>query len=463
MARRTLTDRYLKAVKPDENRKLFEAMDSVVPGLGVRVFPSGRRTFIFVGRFPGSSNPTRRALGEYGAIDLDGARDRARYWHELLRTGKDPADVEEAERLAQARKRENSFAAVAEDFLRLAVVGSDRERPLQRKGIEVERDLRREFISRWGARPVTEITPHDVVAVLDAAVARGARYQAHNLLGHVRRLFNWAIARGVYGIESSPCDRMKPRDVIGKKALRKRILDEREIFAQWRASGRMSYPFGHLFQLLILTGQRKSEVAEARWREFHPELVRLLRGRGEKAIDWAKTPQDWKIWTIPAARMKADAPHLVPLTDDALAILAQIPHVKKGDYLFSTTFGEKPVAGFSKAKNRLDREMLRTMRAQLRTTGEEWRSAELEPFVLHDLRRTMRTGLSSLPIPDLVRELVIAHTKRGLHKVYDQHAYLDEKRHALELWSKKLGSIVNPRENEPISLTGARGFRVALI
>lgn len=239
MAKKTLTDRFLKAVKPDDSRKLFETMDAVVPGLGVRIFPSGRRTFIFVGRFPGSPNPTRRSIGEYGAIDLESARQRARHWHDLIRAGKDPADAEAAERLAEARRKENSFASVAEEFLRLAVIGPDRENPLQRKGLEVERDLKREFISRWGKRPVTDITPHDVVTVLDDAVSRGARYQAHNLLGHVRRLFNWAIARGVYGLESSPCDRMKPRDVVGKKALRKRILDDLEIAAHWRACKRM--------------------------------------------------------------------------------------------------------------------------------------------------------------------------------------------------------------------------------
>jgi hypothetical protein len=78
--------------------------------------------------------------------------------------------------------------------------------------------------------------------------------------------------------------------------------------------------------------------------------------------------------------------------------------------------------------------------------------AELVPFVLHDIRRTMRTGLSALPVPDLVRELVIAHTKPGLHKVYDQYAYIDEKRHALELWAARLRSIVSPTPDNVVPL-----------
>ena len=150
-----------------------------------------------------------------------------------------------------------------------------------------------------------------------------------------------------------------------------------------------------------------------------------------------------KLWTIPAERMKADAAHVVPLSDDVVAILQSLPRFKKGDHVFSTTFGVKPVNGFSKAKERLDRRMLRSWRALARLARNR-RKAQIEPWVIHDIRRTMRTGLSALPVPDLVRELVIAHTKPGLHKVYDQHAYLDEKRRALDLWAARLRSIVEP-------------------
>ena len=142
--------------------------------------------------------------------------------------------------------------------------------------------------------------------------------------------------------------------------------------------------------------------------------------------------------------MKADAAHVVPLSDDVIDILKSLPRFKKGDHLFSTTFGVRAVNGFSKAKVRLDRRMLRSWRALGRARGEDRREAKIEPWVIHDIRRTMRTGLSALPMSDLVRELVIAHTKPGLHKVYDQHAYLDEKRHAFDLWAARLRNIVEP-------------------
>jgi integrase len=414
-----LTELAIAALKPAEAGKRYQLMDAIVPGFGVRVTDRGARSFVLYTRFPGKHGPSHRRLGAVGELTLAEARDKARQWLALIKREVDPADEEERVRREEEERRENSFAAVADDFIRLAVIGSDPAKPKQRKGLEVARDIEREFISRWGKRPITDITSRDVIKVIDAAVERGASYQAHNLLGHARRLFNWTIARGCYDLERSPCDRMKPKEVIGKKALRRRVLDDAELRAFWRATESAGYPYAPLFRMLLLTGQRKSEVAEARWREF----------------DFEK-----KLWVVPADRMKMDAAHVVPLTDEVLAVVSQLPRFKGGDHLFSTTFGKKPVNGFSKAKQLLDRRML----AALREGAEHPAEIELPPFVIHDIRRTMRTGLSALPVPDMVRELVIAHARPGLHKVYDQYAYLNEKRHALELWAARLRTIVDP-------------------
>ena len=416
MAKKVLTDRGLKALKPAAAGKRYDVMDGVVPGFGIRVTETGRRTFILVARYAGASNPTRRALGEYGELTLEEARGRARGWIGLIKQGIDPQTQEERQRHATRIQQRNTFSVVAEDFIKEKL-------PSERKGKEVERDIRREFIPAWGKRPITDLTPADVREVVKAAKDRGAPYQAHNLLTIARRLFSWAIDQHVYGIEASPCERLKPKAIIGKKEFRTRILDDDELRAIWRATRRLGYPYGPLFRMLALTGQRKSEVAEARWSE----------------IDLAR-----KLWTIPAERMKADAAHVVPLSDDVVVILESLPRFKKGDHLFSTTFGAKPVNGFSKAKERLDTRMLRSWRALARARGDERSKAEIEPWVIHDIRRTMRTGLSALPVVDLVRELVIAHTKPGLHKVYDQHAYLEEKRRALDLWAARLHGIVDP-------------------
>src|SRR5262249_17459798 len=158
----------------------------------------------------------------------------------------------------------------------------------------------------------------------------------------------------------------------------------------WAAAADMPYPWGPYFRLLLLTMQRRTELAGARQSEI--DLKRAL-------------------WTIPAARMKTDATHLVPLAPRALDLFALLPTFAKGPCIFSTTFGVKPISGFSKAKRALEKQML----SELRKSGGEL--AQIEPWGLHDLRRTGRTALSALPVAEITRELVIAHAKPGLHKV----------------------------------------------
>jgi integrase len=162
-------------------------------------------------------------------------------------------------------------------------------------------------------------------------------------------------------------------------------------------------------------------------------------------LSWSEIDLDKRLWTIPAARMKADAPHLVPLSTEASTILEGLPRFA-GAFAFTTTAGSRPVSGFSKAKARIDAVMLRLAREDAGERGGEPGKVKIDPWRMHDLRRTMRTHLSAIPSQDLVRELVIAHTRPGLHKVYDQFAYLDEKRALFEAWGKRLLGIVEPSE-----------------
>jgi integrase len=419
MPKKTLSDRTLKALarKPAAKGKTKDIMDAVVPGFGVRVSETGRRTFVLMTRYPGSPNPTRRALGIYGQLTLEQARSRARDWLELIRRGIDPAIHEERQRQAALRQQANSFAAVAEDFIRDKL-------PSERHGHESERDLRNVFIPLWGGRPITDITEDDIIGFIHTTKRRGP-YAAHNLFALARRFFRWARAQRIYGLKLSPCLDLEPRALIGEKAVRTRVLSDTELRAFWMAAQRTPYPYGPLLQMLALTGQRRAECAEATWSEF--DLPR-------------------KLWTIPTGRMKSEATHVVPLTDEVTAILATLPRFKNGELLFSVT-GNTALNGFTRAKRRLDAAVLAALRAQ---TGDQ--GAKLPPFTLHDVRRTMRTHLSALPVSDLVRELVIGHTKPGLHKVYDQYAYIDEKRHALELWAARLRDIVTPPPDNVINM-----------
>ena len=398
MQRFVLTPKFIASLKPAAKRAYY--WDALVPSLGVAVTPRGTKSFILYRRWPGSRAPARRTLGDANKLPLAEARQRAREWLALVERGIDPKAQAREAALAAQRARTTTFAAVAEAWFADEVKG-------QRAAATVAREVRQEFCSIWGKLPITEITTLDIRTVIKAKAVT-APAQARNLLGFLQRLFAWAVAQHAYGLSASPTAPLKPAKLIGRKVPRKRVLTDDELRAVWVAAPKLGYPYGPLLQLLILTGQRRSEVAEARWREF--DLTKRL-------------------WTIPPERMKGDAAHVVPMTDDVIAILETLPRFTKGDFVFSTFFGTRPVTGFSRFRARLDKLLGAAMTA---------------PWVVHDLRRTMRTHLSALPIDDRVRELVIAHRQTGLHAIYDQHAYTDEKRHALELWAARLHGIVAP-------------------
>ena len=409
MAPRTLTEPYIKALKPAPAGQRYAIADALVPGLKVRVTDKGSKSYILWRRFGGAPNPAARALGTVGELSLAEARTKARQWLELIKRGEDPRTVEPTD--------QSAFCAVVEQYFRQHVAR-------QRRAAEVRRDFERELLPRWRGKLVSTITRRDVIQLIDTIKDRDAPYQAHTILTHCKVFFAWAVERGY--IEASPAAAIKPSRLIGKKSPREKVLNDVEIAAFWRAARRMQYPIGPLFQMLLLTGQRKSEVAEARWSEFD------LRNQ---------------LWTVPPERFKSDSTHVVPLTSDVLELLETLPRWKSGDFLFSSTGGKKPVNGFSKAKARLDARMLLTLKALARKRGDDPRNVLLQPFVLHDLRRTMRTRLSALRIVDEVAEMVIGHGRKGIQRVYDQHQYLPEMREALDRWAALLRRITEQPSN----------------
>jgi len=432
MPRKKLTDRTLQALKP--KAKPYDLMDSELPGLGVRVMASGQRSFILVGRFPGSRNPTRRALGAYPVLGVADAREKAAAWRKLIGRGFDPTLEEERARQAEELKRANTFAAVAEDFIKEKLPG-------ERKGKEIERDIRREFIAPWGKRPIGEITDLDVLAVIKTK-ARTAPVQAHNLLATVKRLFSWAIDQRCYGLKISPAADLKASKIIGEKARGERVLDDDELFALWRAASRMPYPHGPVYRLLMLSGLRLNEAADASWPEIDERNG---------------------VWVIPSQRMKGRngkaRPHAVPLTADIKGILDQLPRFKRGDFLFSCSFGQKPAWMSAAVKARIDKRILHTLKAPARRRGEDPARVKLVHWTNHDIRRSVRTRLSRLKITEEAREAVMAHVRPGIKATYDHHDYIDEKREALELWAARLRSIVEPAPGpgNVVNIASARG------
>jgi integrase len=446
-----LTDRGLQALKPAEPGGRYTVWDTEAAGFGVRVTDRGVRTFIVMRRQTGYRNPVRVALGRYpDDLSLGEARDLAGDAKKLLKSGVHPREQEERRRREMARERKDTFESIAEAFITRHVAGLRTKR-------DAENTIRRDLVPPWRGRPITSITKHDVVEVIEDIISRRGTpgsvcYAAHHSLAYAKKLFAWASARN-YGLENNPCDKIKPGELIGAKAKRKRVLTDDEIRLLWKVTGDIAYPLaplGPLVRMLLVTGQRLREIAHGEWRE----------------LDLGDA-----VWTIPGSRMKNGDAHEVPLPPLALDILKSLTRFQSGMFVFSSTGGRRPVSGFSKYKLRLDKAMLRAHRRALGVPEDDGdlrralgladggtipRDHYVDPFTFHDLRRSMRTRLSALPIPDEVRELMIAHRPSGLHQTYDLHRYRDEKRRGFELWAERLLRIVNASDSTVVPLRKAR-------
>jgi integrase len=427
----TLTPTKISGLKPAKQGQRYQVMDALVPGFGVRVTDSGHCTFILRTRYPGSENPSRREIGACGEMALTEAREKARKWRLLVGQGMDPAVEEEKSRREAMRKQAITFSAVAEDFIRDKLPG-------ERKGKDVEREIRRDLLPEWGKLAIADVIDLDVSTLIKVK-GRDGKVGARNLLALIKRFFRWAIAQPEYGISVSPCANLRATDILGEMPRSKgRLLSNDELFALWRAASRMPYPVGPAYRLLCLTALRLNEAVDGAWPEFN------MRER---------------IWVIPAQRMKGKdsgkkqaRPHAVPLTPDILALLESLPRFNRGRFLFSTTSGQSPAWIGTKIKKRLDRRMLLTLRALARRRGEDTADVRLPRFINHDVRRTVRSHLSRLKVTEEAREAVLAHARPGIKGTYDLYDYLDEKREALELWAARLREIVSPPPDNVIKL-----------
>jgi integrase len=418
MALTELGIRKLKAPKAGRRREKY---DREIRGFGIRVTDRGVRSYILL--YTHGGRRRRYTIGRIGEIGLEEAREKARELRGLIRQGRDPAADEKAARaVAKSAVTPKTFCEVVDLYEKRVLDG-------KRRGREVRMTIDRHLMPGWGDMPITSITRAHVLERVEGLVDAGMIEGARRVLEISRRVFNWTISRGTFGIEHSPCEKLRPADIVGAKVFRTRTLSDSEWRAFFLAVQQLEYPIRAIFELLALTGLRRNEIAGARWTEF---------------ADLNKAE-----WTIAPERMKNNATHVVPLTPEMLSIINALP--RTGKFLFLNNKGNRPFTSFTAAKARIDSLML----AELRRENP---SAELKSWVVHDIRRSMRTHLSMLPVPggDLVRELILAHAKPSLHKVYDQFAYLPERRRAYELWQEKLTSILENRQADIIELQRER-------
>ena len=391
--RKRITEKTLEALRPAPAGKRTMILDELSP-LAIRSTSTGHHSDVVYRRFRGV--PSQRLIARVGTIGLAEARRLASDMAQAAERGEDP--------LAEARaSRASTFGKAMERYI------EKRVRPT-RKARDAEREIRKELMSRWETLPLADITRRDVIKMMEQIAGRGAERQAHNVFGHARTFFNWCLETD--RLPASPCAGIKPARIIGAKAVRTRVLDDTELRAIWAAASETPYPYGPFVRLLLLTGARKSEAADALWPEFD---------------------LDAGVWTVPEERFKSGVTHRVPLSREAVGLLTELPKWADSDLVFSHD-GRSPMKGHSKSKRRFEK------------------LAGVSGWQIHDLRRTVRTRLASLGVPDTVAEQIIGHGRKGLARVYDQHQYVDEMREALERWAALLRDIVTPPPENVVRL-----------
>ena len=405
MANQSITIRTIRSIKPDQKRDIY-VWDTRLKGFGLRTTPAGSQSFVFQYRVDGG--PARRkTIGPVGSPwTPNTARKEAEKLLVQVYQGIDPVEAKrEAKRKKEALKFSSYCAKFAELYLK------DRWRGTWKAANQT---LENVVVPRWGNMALNEITRADIVKVLDEYSDRPARRkEIHSVL---RKLFNWALDR--QDIDASPLVGMKAPKAV---PARRRVLGDDEVVALWKASEKAGWPWGPFVRMLILTMQRRQEVAE---------------------MDWSEVDLEARKWILPAARAKNDEEHIIPLSNLAMAELKRLTPARKG--LIFTTTGSTPVSGFFKGKRSLTEDMLAYLKARRIEEGGDPDLVDIPNWRLHDIRRTGATNLQSLGIPVEVTESVLNHisgTRAGVAGIYNRYKYDAEKRAALDAWDRKLAAL----------------------
>jgi len=292
----------------------------------------------------------------------------------------------------------DSIESAVEEFLERHVRRNYRPKPMR----EAERLLRLHVVGNWSGRRVSDISRADVRRMLERIVERGAPIAANRVHSVTGTLFNWLVGQEI--IAASPCAGLKAP--AGNENPRDRVLSDHELRQVWQTAGELG-PYGAMVRLLILTGQRRGEVA---------------------GMEWGELDLEDRLWMLPRERVKNKRRHEVPLSPQAVAIIQSLPRISD-KYAFSSN-GTAPANNFSYNWARL-RGLL----------------GDMPPWVIHDLRRTAASGMARLGIGLAVIEKVLNHVGgsfAGIVGVYQRHEFADEKRAALEKWADHVEQLVQP-------------------
>lgn len=356
-------------------------------------------------RVPGRKSAQRMTIGRWPAVGVAEARQLARDILLAVERCDDPA----AEKRDQRQQTDLRFETIAAEFMKRVI------KPRQRRWQLTQGLLDNKLTSAWKGRDVNSIKKHDVLKVLDREMDAGHHRTANQTFQLIKRFFQW-VAEHDY-IQADPTAGISRP---AKERSRDRVVSDDELVSIFKACEELGYPFGPFVQLLGLLGQRRSELAKARWQD----------------VDL-----DRRLWTIPKELIKSGREHQVPLSVEAAAILNKLPRIDGAALIFPATKTrikddvERPISGFSKVKRRLDK------------------LAAVDSWTFHDLRRTTASGMARLGFAPHVLAAVLNHDQQsvqGVTVIYNRTRYGKEKAEALALWSQHVAKLIEGRATADI-------------
>ncbi len=387
MARKKFSDQAVARWKPPQSGRA-EFWDETMPGFGMRITPAGKKVWQLMYRSGGRKR--RLSLGDYPTLSLSLARQAAQQALDAIARGDDPA----AERIA-ITGGQLTFESFARAYL-------ERHAKRNKKSWQADQAMiNNDLIPAWGRRPAGSIARRDVFALLENVMARGHPYAANRRLALIRKMFAWGLS--VDMVTNSPASGVS---APAGEEVRSRTLSETEIASLWQAWETMGYPYGAIFKLILLTAQRRSDIA------------------GLRLEDIGFTTQ---IWSPPHAKTKSGGTHELPLSREAMEVLTTLPRSTSALVFPSPRDRARPISGFSKAAERATR-----------LSGvDDWRT--------QDLRRTAAVSMARLGTPpDLLDQILNVRTSpaSGLRGIYQLAADADQKRQALQAWADQVTAIV---------------------
>jgi integrase len=384
MPSRNFTDAAVKRLKSPKTGQV-DIFDRGYPGLALRLSYGGNRSWVYFYRIHGRLR--RMTLGTYPALSLADAREAWRNARNDAQSGREPT------RPRDPTDIDSTFERALENWLK-------RDQSANRTRDAIKRLIDKDATTAWRHRHIADIGRADVLDVIDRVVDRGSPITARRLHAHLHRFFTWHTGRG-----KIPLNPMAHLPKPGAETSRDRVLSDWEVAAVWKAAGELGWPFGDAIRLLILTGARREEIGGLKWAEIDADTIKLA-----------------------GDRTKNGEPHKIPLSVPATIVLQHVPRIANSERVF-TTNGKTSVSGWSRAKRNLD-ELSKV---------KDWR--------IHDLRRTVATGLQKLGVNLQTIEAVLGHTsgsRSGVVGVYQRHSFDAEKRAALEAWGAHVMALMQP-------------------